>query len=182
MAVAERAAASGSTELTEAVARYLHKLMAYKDEYEVARLALDPVVDDHITAVFGNASRRTYRLHPPVLRAAGMKRKVALGSWFRPVFRLLRALRPIRGTCLDVFGLQRMRRIERELVDEYRESINASLVLLNEENLAEVRRLAELPDAVRGYEGVKLAAIERYRAEQARILGELRRNTRPVST
>ncbi|MEU0588573.1 DUF6537 domain-containing protein [Streptomyces sp. NPDC006132] len=74
---------------------------------------------------------------------------------------------------LDVFGLQRMRRIERELVDEYRESIKASLVLLNEENLAEVRRLAELPDAVRGYEGVKLAAIERYRAEQARILGEL---------
>ncbi|MEU0452973.1 indolepyruvate ferredoxin oxidoreductase family protein [Streptomyces sp. NPDC006129] len=182
VAAAERAAAGGSTGLTEAVARYLHKLMAYKDEYEVARLTLDPVVDDHITAVFGNASRRTYRLHPPVLRAAGMKRKVALGSWFRPVFRLLRALRPIRGTCLDVFGLQRMRRIERELVDEYRESINASLVLLNEENLAEVRRLAELPDAVRGYEGVKLAAIERYRAEQARILGELRRNTRPVST
>jgi indolepyruvate ferredoxin oxidoreductase len=182
VAAAERAAAGGSTELTEAVARYLHKLMAYKDEYEVARLALDPVVDDHITAVFGNASRRTYRLHPPVLRAAGMKRKVALGSWFRPVFRLLRALRPIRGTCLDVFGLQRMRRIERELVDEYRESINASLVLLNEENLAEVRRLAELPDAVRGYEGVKLAAIERYRAEQARILRELRENTHPVST
>jgi indolepyruvate ferredoxin oxidoreductase len=182
VAVAERAAVGGSTEVTEAVARYLHKLMAYKDEYEVARLALDPVVDDHITAAFGSASRRSYRLHPPVLRAAGMKRKVALGSWFRPVLSLLRALRRVRGTRLDVFGLQHMRRIERELVDEYRESINAALGFLNEENLAEVRRLAELPDAVRGYEGVKLVTVERYRADRARILGELQESAAPEST
>ncbi|KOG24351.1 indolepyruvate ferredoxin oxidoreductase family protein [Streptomyces viridochromogenes] len=173
----ERAAVSGSTELTEAVARHLHKLMAYKDEYEVARLALDPVVDDHITAAFGSASRRSYRLHPPVLRAAGMKRKLALGSWFRPVLVLLRAMRRVRGTRLDVFGVQHMRRLERELIEEYRESIESSVALLHEGNLSEVRRLAELPDAVRGYEGVKLAAIERYRADQARLLDELRANT-----
>ena len=182
VAVAERAAVGGSTELTEAVARHLHKLMAYKDEYEVARLALDPVVDDHITATFGSASRRSYRLHPPVLRAAGMKRKVALGSWFRPILGLLRALRRVRGTCLDVFGLQHMRRIERELIDEYRESINAALGLLNEENLAEVHRLAERPDTVRGYEGVKLANVERYRADKARILRELQESADPQST
>ncbi|MFJ4815028.1 indolepyruvate ferredoxin oxidoreductase family protein [Streptomyces sp. NPDC088801] len=182
VAVAEHAAVGGSTELTEAVARHLHKLMAYKDEYEVARLALDPVVDDHITATFGSASRRSYRLHPPVLRAAGMKRKVALGSWFRPILGLLRTLRRVRGTRLDVFGLQHMRRIERQLVDEYRESINAALGLLNEENLAEVRRLAELPDAVRGYEGVKLANVERYRADKAGILRELQESADPEST
>ncbi|MFI9172434.1 indolepyruvate ferredoxin oxidoreductase family protein [Streptomyces lincolnensis] len=182
VAATERAAADGSTELTEAVARCFHKLMAYKDEYEVARLAIDPAVDDHITAAFGSASRRSYRLHPPVLRALGMERKVALGSWFRPVLKLLRALRRVRGTRLDVFGLQHMRGIERDLVAEYRESINTALALLNEENLAEVRRLAELPDAVRGYEGVKLAAIERYKAEQARILGELRERADPVPT
>ncbi|WP_051869461.1 DUF6537 domain-containing protein [Streptomyces resistomycificus] len=182
VALAERAAVGASTELTEAVARHLHKLMAYKDEYEVARLALDPVVDDHITATFGSTSRRYFRLHPPVLRAAGMKRKVALGSWFRPVLSLLRALRRVRGTRLDVFGLQHMRRIERELVDEYRESINAALGLLNEANLAEVHRLAELPDAVRGYEGVKLATVERYRADKARILRELQESADPEST
>ena len=75
-----------------------------------------------------------------------------------------------------------MRRIERDLIAEYRESINTALALLNEENLAEVRRLAELPDAVRGYGGVKLAAIVRYQAEQARILGELRESADPVPT
>lgn len=182
VAATERAAADGSTELTKAVARCLHKLMAYKDEYEVARLAIDPAVDDHITAAFGSASPRSYRLHPPVLRALGMERKVALGSWFRPVLKLLHGLRRVRGTRLDVFGLQHMRRIERDLVAKYRESIKTALALLNEENLAEVRRLAELPDAVRGYEGVKLAAIERYQAEQARILGELRESADPVPT
>ncbi|WUG92100.1 hypothetical protein OHB29_03150 [Streptomyces violaceus] len=75
-----------------------------------------------------------------------------------------------------------MRRIERQLVDEYRESINAALGLLSEKNLAEVRRLAELPDAVRGYEGVKLVTVERYRADKARILRELQENADPEST
>ncbi|MFJ8048326.1 indolepyruvate ferredoxin oxidoreductase family protein [Streptomyces luteogriseus] len=174
VAAEERAAVSGSTELAEAVARHLYKLMAYKDEYEVARLALDPVMDDAVTAAFGSGSRRFYRLHPPVLRAAGMKRKIALGSWFRPALVLLRAMRRVRGTRLDVFGVQHMRRLERELIQEYRELIDAAVSLLHEGNLAEVCRLAELPDSVRGYEGVKLAAIERFRAEMARLLKELR--------
>ncbi|MFF7039126.1 DUF6537 domain-containing protein [Streptomyces massasporeus] len=72
--------------------------------------------------------------------------------------------------------------MERELVDAYRESINAALGLLNEENLAEVHRLAELPDAVRGYEGVKLATVERYRADKARILRELQESADPEPT
>ncbi|MFE1752405.1 indolepyruvate ferredoxin oxidoreductase family protein [Streptomyces anandii] len=175
VARAERAAAGeDSTELTEAVARYLHKLMAYKDEYEVARLALDPAVDQEITAAFGSGSRRSYLLHPPVLRAAGMDRKIALGTWARPAFRALRALRRVRGTRLDLFGLHPVRRLERELVGEYRESVGDALALLTAENLPVVRRLAELPDAVRGYEDVKLASVEHYRAEKARVTAELR--------
>ncbi|GGX98516.1 hypothetical protein GCM10010510_50140 [Streptomyces anandii JCM 4720] len=178
VARAERAAAGeDSTELTEAVARYLHKLMAYKDEYEVARLALDPAVDEEITAAFGSGSRRSYLLHPPVLRAAGMDRKIALGTWARPAFRVLRALRRVRGTRLDLFGLHPVRRLERELVDEYRESVGDALALLTAENLPVVRRLAELPDAVRGYEDVKLASVEHYRAEKARVTAELREST-----
>ncbi|MFF6995914.1 indolepyruvate ferredoxin oxidoreductase family protein [Streptomyces sp. NPDC008313] len=181
VADAERAAiGDDSTELTEAVARCLYKLMAYKDEYEVARLALDPAVDEQITAAFGSGSRRSYLLHPPALRAAGVDRKIAFGSWFRPALALLRALRRVRGTRLDVFGLHPVRRLERELVDDYRRSLGASLALLTKDNLALVRRLAELPDVVRGYEGVKLAAVERYRAEKARMIAELEEGAGPV--
>ncbi|GHD87075.1 indolepyruvate ferredoxin oxidoreductase family protein [Streptomyces naganishii] len=181
VARAERAAAGeDSTELTEAVARYLHKLMAYKDEYEVARLALDPAVDEQITAAFGSGSRRSYLLHPPVLRAAGVNRKITLGTWFRPALGLLHALRRVRGTRLDLFGLHPVRRLERELVDEYRQSVSDALALLRAENLPVVRRLAELPDAVRGYEDVKLASVERYRADMARVVAELRESAAPV--
>ncbi|MFF1278830.1 indolepyruvate ferredoxin oxidoreductase family protein [Streptomyces marokkonensis] len=182
VADAERAAVDGSTELTEAAARYLHKLMAYKDEYEVARLALDPVVDEDIDAAFGSGSRRSFLLRPPVLRAVGMERKIAVGCWSRPVLVLLRALRRVRGTRFDLFGLHPVRRVERELAEDYRASLGASLALLTEETLPVLRRLAELPDVVRGYEGVKLASVERYRAEKDSILSALREGAEQVTT
>ncbi|MEU6284253.1 indolepyruvate ferredoxin oxidoreductase family protein [Streptomyces sp. NPDC047028] len=176
VADAEDAAVAGSTELTEAVARHLHKLMAYKDEYEVARLALDPAVDAEIDATFGSGSRRTHLLHPPVLRALGMKRKIALGRAAGPAFKALRAMRRVRGTRLDLFGMHPVRRLERELVEDYRTSLTDALTILTKENLPTVRRLAELPDVVRGYEDVKLAAVARYRAEKASLVAELHEN------
>jgi indolepyruvate ferredoxin oxidoreductase len=86
------------------VARYLYKLMAYKDEYEVARLALEPALGAGLEAEFGPGARASWRLHPPVLRALGMKRKIALGPWFVPAFRVLRAMHGVRGTWMDPFG------------------------------------------------------------------------------
>ncbi|KUH67488.1 2-oxoacid ferredoxin oxidoreductase [Mycolicibacterium novocastrense] len=170
---AESANAYGSTSVTEAVARYLYKLMAFKDEYEVARLALEPAVDEQVAATFGPDSRIRYRLHPPVLRAAGMKQKISLGGWFRPVLRVLRAMRRTRGTALDVFGYQHMRRLERDLITEYRESVTAALAHLTNQNLALVCKLAELPDMIRGYEDVKLSNVAKYREEQTAVLHAL---------
>ena len=87
---AEQDKTPGSTALTEAVARYLYKLMAYKDEYEVARLSLEPSLEAGLAAEFGPGARASWRLHPPVLRSLGMQRKIELGPWFIPAFRVLR--------------------------------------------------------------------------------------------
>ncbi|WP_155058228.1 indolepyruvate ferredoxin oxidoreductase family protein [Streptomyces blattellae] len=155
----------------EAVARNLYKLMAYKDEYEVARLSLDPRLQAEIDAQFGVGSRATYHLHPPILRAVGINSKIKLGPWFRPAFRSLRALRKVRGKWLDPFGHHPVRRTERALIGEYREAISRALRVAPGHPL--VRELAELPDMVRGYEEIKLANVARYRSRQAEILAAL---------
>ncbi|MEU5262038.1 indolepyruvate ferredoxin oxidoreductase family protein [Amycolatopsis sp. NPDC021455] len=157
----------GPTEITEAVAKHLYKLMAYKDEYEVARLSLDPAFTAGLEEEFGDGTRYAFRLHPPVLRALGMRRKVGLGPWFRPAFRLLHALRRLRGTRFDPFGRAHVRRVERELIDDYRSVVLKALKDVDRER---VLALAELPDVVRGYEDVKLANVARYRERQAELL------------
>jgi hypothetical protein len=97
----------------------LYKLMAYKDEHEVARLSLDPVLDAEVEQRFGAGARYSYRLHPPVLRAIGLRRKLTLGPWFRSAFQVLRSMRRLRGTRMDLFGYAAVRRVERELIAEY---------------------------------------------------------------
>jgi len=160
---AEQRAGAG-TDLSVAVARYLYKLMAYKDEYEVARLSLDPRARAAVQAAFGPGAKEYYLLHPPVLRALGKKKKVRLGPWFRPAFVVLRTLKPLRGTAADPFGHTRVRRTERELISEYRIMIESTLATLSEETYERAVELATLPDMIRGYEEIKLASVERYRA------------------
>ncbi|MEV0675499.1 indolepyruvate ferredoxin oxidoreductase family protein [Actinosynnema sp. NPDC050436] len=162
----------GPTEVTVEVARNLYKLMAYKDEYEVARLSLDPALDAKIKAEFGEGARAAYRLHPPVLRALGMKKKIALGPWFRPVFRVLAAGRRLRGTRLDVFGYAHVRRVERELVAEYQAAVVRAF-RESDVDRSVVAELAALPDMVRGYEDVKLGNVRQYRERQREILNRL---------
>jgi indolepyruvate ferredoxin oxidoreductase len=147
--------------------------MAYKDEYEVARLSLDPALDEAVAAQFGPGARYHYRLHPPVLRALGMNKKVSLGQWFRPAFRVLYASRGVRGTAWDVFGRTEVRRAERALPGEYRAAMGAALPRLSAGTLPALVALAELPDMVRGYEDVKLANVARFRTALADAVREL---------
>jgi indolepyruvate ferredoxin oxidoreductase len=162
----EAAADASSTALTMAVATYLHKLMAYKDEYEVARLHLLPRFDTELNRLVPGGIKMRYRLHPPVLKAIGMKSKIALPPMIaRPMFVSLRAMRHTRGTAFDLFGRTPMRRLERELVEDYITLVTG--LTLTAENLPAAVALASLPDQVRGYEGVKMRNVERYRAAVA---------------
>ena len=170
---AEAARTPGLTAVGEVVARHLYKLMAYKDEYEVARLHLDPVERARIAEQFGEGAKIRYHLHPPVLRAMGLQRKLTLGPWFDPAFRALRALRFLRGSKLDVFGWAKVRRVERELIDEYRALVVDALERLDEGNHAIVVALCETPGLVRGYEDIKLASVEEYRERVAELRARL---------
>ncbi len=166
----EQAACPGQTDLSEAVARYLFKLMAYKDEYEVARLSLKPAARAAISAQFGERARVRYHLQPPLLKALGLKRKIQVGRWFDVVYRLLRQLRFLRGSPFDPFGYDRVRRVERELIAQYRRLVFAALDDLSADNYARAVELARLPDMIRGYDEIKLANVERFQ-EAVRGLG-----------
>jgi len=174
---AEDGSVSPRSELSEAVAEFGYKLMAYKDEYEVARLLMDPQAEAAVRAEFGAGARVSYRLHPPLLRALGMKRKVKLGPWSRPAFRVLRAGKLVRGTRLDPFGYTQVRRVERDLIDEYIAAIDDLAGQLSTETYQRAVEIARLPDLVRGYENIKLANVALYRAR----LRELRAEPATVS-
>jgi indolepyruvate ferredoxin oxidoreductase len=167
---AERAAVPGETRLGEAVARYLFKLMAYKDEYEVARLHLQQNLARELADEYPGGVVVRYQLHPPLLRAMGLKNKLSLGPWFDSAFRLLTKMKGLRGTALDPFGRAEVRRVERALIGEYRTLLDKALVGLGPETYERAVTLANLPDVIRGYEEIKLRGVERFRAE-ARALG-----------
>jgi indolepyruvate ferredoxin oxidoreductase len=112
-------------------------------------------------------------LHPPLLRAMGLQRKLKLGGWFRPMFGLLYRMRRLRGTWLDPFGRAEVRRVERRLIAEYRELMDRALERLSPETHGTLARIAELPDVIRGYEDIKLRGVERFREEAARLEQEL---------
>ena len=181
------AAQLGDQAFTEAVAVHFHKLMAYKDEYEVARLFLLPESRLRAERVGGPRTKITWHLHPPVLRSLGVRRKIRLYGEALLMFRILRAMRRLRGTFLDPFGYAHVRRLERHMIDEYEaailiviaalrlgtaddDSVDADPVDANPERFAEAIAIASLPDRVRGYERLKLERAADYRAELGRRL------------
>ena len=174
----EREVMGDRTDLAEAVARYLYKLTAYKDEYEVARLHLRPGVRDAVHDAVGDFAGYRILLHPPVLRALGLKRKIRMGPFQQPALGLLKAMRRVRGTPLDLFGYAKVRRIERELITEYRTLMEAELDALTPERYERAVKLAQLPEVIRGYEDVKLAGVERFHEEMRAIRSP---GTRPVA-
>ena len=165
---AETGVDAGSTRFTEAVARHLHKLMAYKDEYEVARLALLDESQRRYEAVGGPDTTVSYHLHPPVLRSMGMDRKIEFTRTATPSFTALRALKRVRGTLADPFRWAEVRRVERAMIPEYERAVDTLCARLGPANLDEATEIAGLPDQVRGYEHIKLRRAAAYRDELAR--------------
>jgi indolepyruvate ferredoxin oxidoreductase len=167
---AEASALGGSTAVTEEFAKQLFKLMAYKDEYEVARLQTDPAFGARIREEFGDAASYSILLHPPILRAMGLKRKIKLRSWWaRPLLRALYSMRGLRGTALDVFGYSTVRRTERALIGEYVAAVRNATATLSTETAPLVQELVGLPEWIRGYEGIKMRSVAEFRSR----LGEL---------
>jgi indolepyruvate ferredoxin oxidoreductase len=161
--------------LTEGVAAGFFHLLAYKDEYEVARLHLLPEFDQALAEAVGGGRDVRYLLHPPLLRALGMEKKIAFPApVIRPAFRALRGLRHLRGTPADPFGYTRVRRTERRLAAGYEAELRAALPVLSPANHAAAVELARLPLSIRGYEQIKLDAVERYEAELERLRPRLR--------
>ncbi len=177
-ATREREVMGDRTELAEAVARYLYKLTAYKDEYEVARLHLRPGLHDALRDAVGDYAGYRILLHPPVLRALGLKRKISLGPFQRPALTVLKAMRRLRGTPLDLFGYAKVRRLERQLIEEYRSLMETELDALTPGSYERVVELAQLPDMIRGYEDVKLASVKRFHEEIQAVRSP---DTRPVA-
>ncbi|MDQ2780776.1 MAG: indolepyruvate ferredoxin oxidoreductase family protein [Pseudomonadota bacterium] len=148
----------GGTQLTEAVARYLFKLMAYKDEYEVARLHTDPAFVARIEAMFEGDYKIVHHLAPPLIAKKndkGQLVKQRFGPWVRTAFGVLAKLKGLRGGVLDVFGRGDDRRVERALIDEYRQCIEGLLPQLDADNRALAAEIARIPEDIRGYGHVK---------------------------
>ena len=158
---------------TRTVARSLLKLMAYKDEYEVARLYTDGEFLRSLQRQFEGDLQLEFYMAPPVLsraRQGQAPRKVRLGGWMMPAMKLLAHARRLRGTPLDFFGRTAERRLERELIERYCARIDALLPSLTADRLKTATDIAALPLSMRGFGHVKLANIALARAREAELL------------
>jgi indolepyruvate ferredoxin oxidoreductase len=168
--------APGATErLVRAVANTYARLLAYKDEYEVARLYTRPEFLAGLKAQFAGDYRIEFNLAPPFLPGAaadGRPKKRKLGPWMLTGFKLLAALRGLRGTPLDVFGLSRDRRLERQLIDEYEALVERVLARLEPGKVDAAAKLLDLYNEIRGYGPVKAAAAEKVRQRAAKLLAD----------
>jgi indolepyruvate ferredoxin oxidoreductase len=168
----------GQQALTEAVACGYAKLLAYKDEYEVARLYSDAAFKRSLEAEFEGNYRLKFHLAPPLLARrdpqTGMPRKRVFGAWVLPVFKLLARLKRLRGTAFDPFGYTAERRAERALITEYERSIEEILAGLCQANHDDAVTLAGLPDQVRGFGHIKTASIEQMQRHREELLDAFR--------
>jgi len=163
--------------LSRAVAESWFKLLTYKDEYEVARLHLK-VDYDHVANELGidGPYSVTYHLHPPTLRRLGRTSKLPMGTPYRLSFHVLRRMKRLRGTPFDVFGWDRERRLERAVIEEYRQLVEELLGPETAQPYDSLVRLAASAMAIKGYGPIKVAAVDRWRSEVA----ELQRSSSPA--
>jgi indolepyruvate ferredoxin oxidoreductase len=171
---AEALKVPGQTGLSEAVARYLFKLMAYKDEYEVARLYTDTSFVERVKASFDGDLRFEFHLAPPLLarkdKATGEPKKMSFGPWMLSAFRVLAKFKFLRGTPLDPFGHTAERKTERALVKDYEKLLTDIVARLTPENHATAVGLVALPEKIRGYGHVKMRNLGIVKAEESALL------------
>src|SRR5439155_14416057 len=170
-AAAEAAKAPGKTGLAEAVARYLFKLMAYKDEYEVARLYTDGAFAKQVASEFdGDKLWFEFHLAPPLLarrdKATGLPRKMTFGPQMMQVFKLLARLKWMRGTIFDPFAYSAERRMERKLIADYVKTLEEVLAKLNPANHHLAVGIAAIPEKIRGFGHVKQRHLAAAKADE----------------
>ena len=165
--------AAKGMKLTEAVARYFYKLMAYKDEYEVARLYTNQVFSNKIAGMFEGDYKIKFHLAPPLFAkhdAHGHLIKQEFGSWMMRAFSMLAKFKGLRGTALDIFGYTAERKMERALIEQYRQTIGALLPKLTADNLARLTAIASIPEDIRGYGHVKERHLKAAKEKEAALL------------
>ncbi|MDE2429703.1 MAG: 2-oxoacid:acceptor oxidoreductase family protein, partial [Burkholderiales bacterium] len=170
--MAEAALGNGN-KLSMAVAKYYFKLMAYKDEYEVARLYTDGKFTEKLQQQFEGDFSLKFNLAPPLLSKKdnqGHLIKAQYGSWVWQAFKLLAKCKGLRGGKLDIFGYTDERKAERAMITEYRDTILMLIATLSKENLDTAIAVASLPEKVRGFGHVKEKAMQAYHAEKAQLL------------
>ena len=160
--------------LAKVAARHLYKLMAYKDEYEVARLALNADMEAKAKELFGPNASLSYQLHPPSLKKVGVKNKIAIPSaTAQKTFKSLLRSKRFRGGRFDPFGRSEERRVEQELIGEYEELLTRLHSGLTTDTVDKVVEIADLADQIRGFDEIKLANVDRYRKEVELALAAL---------
>jgi len=182
---AEAAKAPGKTGLADAVARYLFKLMAYKDEYEVARLYAEPSFLAQVkNEVAGDNLTLKFHLAPPLLarkdKVTGLPKKITLGPWMLPAFRVLAKFRFLRGTPFDIFGYSEERRTERKLVADYEALLGQIIGKLAPENHHIAVGLAAIPEKIRGFGHVKARHLVAAKADEAALLDQFGSGAAPA--
>ena len=173
-----------SLQLTEAVARYLFKLMAYKDEYEVARLHSDSAFKSRIANMFEGDYQIKYHLAPPLLAKRddrGHLIKQPFGSWVGMIFPILAKFRFLRGTFFDPFGHTEERRTERALIEQYCATITSLCSSLDINNLSLAAEIAHIPEEIRGYGHVKERHLRNAKEKEARLLAQLNATPQQVN-
>ena len=173
---AERSNHSSSL-LTQNVAKYLYKLMAIKDEYEVARLSLKAQVNTALNQEFGKSAKIYYMLHPPFLKGfknipilnkiPGVKSKIALPKWFKYAYMILRKMKFLRGTRFDFMSWfsSDVRQSDREILHHYKTTLIDNIDKVSNGGYNNLVKFSELPDLIRGYEDVRLATVDTYYKE-----------------
>jgi len=170
----EKNKTKGLTDLSEAVAKYYYKLLAYKDEYEVARLYTNGNFTKSLKDQFEGKYKLKFHLAPPLFgkrdAITGQLIKREFGPWMMSVFKIIAKLKFLRGTMFDIFGYSAERKLERQLIDSYEKNIDIIISKLNKENYELAVAIASIPEHIRGFGHVKENHIEKARLEEESLL------------